>query len=266
MLFLWCLLGGLICLFAPPRMTGRLQLAYLYVFHWPLKTGRSITLASRTAPTAATAGADYEQLRAERQRLGNQLANLQAQLKEAHKQIDELARLHVVPQWQRMAFQPADITVTNQSQTVLFINRGADDGIAVGQFVLGGQFSQGDYSVIGTVSDVVSQKAKVTLITDPTSKVGVTIGASDVARVMEGRRGGGGTIPLVPTTHTVRPGDKVLARKVPGLLDVPIVTAEVTQCRRDAENPSLWEITVQPVCDIAYLKTVAVIVSAPQAR
>ena len=94
------------------------------------------------------------------------------------------------------------------------------DGIAVDQFVLA------DNSIIGTVSDAGAQIAKIKLITDPASKIPVHIGTADVAGVMEGRGGNIAKIPLVSAaTYTVRQGDLVYAKKTPGLLDVPIVTA-----------------------------------------
>ena len=57
MLFTWCLLGGLICLFAPPSLTSKLQLAYTYAFSWPLQAGHSLSLASGTLSPLREAGA-----------------------------------------------------------------------------------------------------------------------------------------------------------------------------------------------------------------
>jgi hypothetical protein len=259
MVFVWCLLGGLICFFAPPSLTGKLQLAYVDVFSWPLGGDRGFSLAAEGVPALqAINRAGDEEPATEHQRLENHIDNLEAQLREAHGQIDHLGRLRAVPQWDRMGFLLADVTIPSQTRDVLFINRGREDGVAVGQYVLG------DMSVIGTISDVLAQSARVKLITDPTSKLPVTVGESDLARIMEGRPGNTAKIPLVPATHKVRQGDKVYARKVPGLLDAPIVAARITLCRKDPDDPSLLEIAVQPVCDIAVLTSVAVIVPAPQ--
>jgi hypothetical protein len=51
---------------------------------------------------------------------------------------------------------------------------------------------------------------------------------------------------------------------MPGLLDAPIVAAQVKEFRNDPENPSLLDITVRPACDISTLTNVTVIVSSPQ--
>jgi cell shape-determining protein MreC len=256
MLFTWFLLGGLICLFAPASLTGKLKLAYNYVFSWPLD---NLSLTSGAmAPLNAVDNTRKQETADEQQRLENHIANLQAQVRDAQDQIAQLQRLRAVPQWDRMSFVLADVTRTSQTQDVLFINRGRKDHIAVGQYVLG------DMSVIGTISDVWAQRAVVKLITERNSKIPATIGESDLARVMKGQSGNTGKIRLVSAEHTVRVGDKVYARKVPGLLDVSIIAAKVAQCGRDPEDPSMLDITIQPVCDIANLTRVAVIVPAPQ--
>ena len=251
MLFIWFTLGGLIFLFTP-SLTGTLQLAYARLFAWPLEASRGLTLAARPVSHVDPVGsADCEKLVVLNKRLQNHVANLQAQLNEARKQIDALARLRALPQWDRTGFLLADVIAAPDA---MFINRGRDDGVAVEQFVLG------DLSVIGTVSDVSPHKARIKLITDPTSRIPVRIGQLEVPAVMQGRK-----IPLVPATHTVRKDDLVYAR-APGRLDGPMVAAKVVQCHRDVENPLLWDITVEPVCDIATLEDVAVVVPAARAK
>jgi len=195
---------------------------------------------------------------AEQQRLENDIANLQAEVRDAQDQIAYLQGLRVVAQRDRMAFVLADVARTGRSQDILFINRGSKDHIAVGQYVLG------DRSVIGTISDVWAQRAVVRLITDRNSNIPVTVGESEVPRLMKGQSGNIGKIGLVSTDHAVRIGDKVYARKVPGLLDVSFVVGRVTQCGKDSKDPSVLDITVQPVCDIVGLTRVAVAVPAPQ--
>jgi len=256
MLFTWFMLGGLICLFAPPRLTGTLQLAYTRLFAWPLAAGRNLTLVHGPVATIEP-GSDtnVRELRRINTRLRNHVANLQARLAEAKEQIDELSQWRSQPQWRRMRFLPAGvIALTDQAQNALFINRGQDDGLVAGQFVMG------DNSIIGTVSHVMAHQAKVRLITDPTSRIPVQIGQSDIRGVMQGRK-----IPLVQTKHAVRAGDIVCARTSPGLLEAPVVTATVSQVDRDAENPLFWDITVEPACEMAGLETVAVMVLTSQA-
>ncbi len=148
------------------------------------------------------------------------------------------------------------ITVTvDESRGELIINRGQIDGLAKDQFVLG------DNSIIGTISEVSSRTAQVKLVTDSTSKIAVKI--AGVGRVMQGN-GNTARVPLLPIKYKVKTGDIVLANKKPGFLDVPLIAGRVAQCKRDDENPSLWDITVKPVCDIERLNDVAVIIMNPQ--
>ena len=96
--------------------------------------------------------------------------------------------------------------------------------------------------------------AKVKLITDPASKVPVEIGPKRIQGLMQGHK-----IGLVRATHSIKKGDQVMIRRAPGYLDVAVVTAEVTECKPAREDPLLLNITVAPVCDIANLIDVAVI-------
>jgi hypothetical protein len=258
-LFIWCLVGGLIVMISPASLTNKLQLAYTYAFHWPLAAGRSLSLATGTvSPLRSVGDQDAGRATAEHQRLINTIDDLKGQLADARQQIEQLGHFRAVPQWERMSSLLADITVTGQTQDILFINRGRQDGVAVGQYVMG------DMSVIGTIASVSTKTAKVRLLTDPASKIPVTLGESDLARFMEGRPGNVAKVPLVPTSHSVAKGTRVYAKKMPGLLDAPIVAAQVTQCRTDPENPSLLDITVEPACDVSALTSVTVIVSSPQ--
>ena len=259
MLFTWCLLGGLIIMFSPASLTNQLQLAYTHVFRWPLAAGQGISRARGVIPSLGVVNdAATGETTTERQRLINTIDDLKAQLAEARQEIERLGHFRAVPQWERMSFLLAEIRVNRQSQDVLFINRGQQDGVAVGQYVMG------DMSIIGTISGVLAKSATVKLITDPTSKIPVTLGESDLARVMEGRPGNVAKVPLVPASHPVTEGTKVYAKKMPGLLDAPIVVAQVNKRRVDPENPSLLDIIVQPACDISTLTSVTVIVSSPQ--
>lgn len=254
MLFMYCMLGGLIFLFCPPRITGKLQLAYARLFTWPLAKGRSLTLISRPAAAPKDSDiTDYKDLHTENRRLKNDLANMKAQLQEARGEIDRLARVRTVPEWESMQFLPATIvTSTGRSRTELIINRGQDEGVTEGCYVMGAA----DHSIIGKVSNVSPHVAKVKLITDPTSVIPVEIGDSGVQGLMEGNK-----IRLVPAKHAIRPGDPVKARKMPGFLDVGVITAEVAQCK-PADDPLLLDITIQPVSDITNLMRVFVVTSS----
>lgn len=258
MYFTWGVLIGLIFLFTPKSLTGRLQLLYAQVFRWPLEAGRGLTLAARTT-NPETAKADrnsYEQLLAEKQRLEIDRANLQAKLREACQKINNLAQLRNQPGWENMGLLSAHVLVpASQTQDQLTINQGRKDGVTAGQFVAG---PAGD--IIGTVAVVLPEVAKVRLITDPASKIPVYIGDPNVRGILQGCGNGLARIPPTASTHKVRVNDRVYVEKKPGVLDVPIVTAQVVACKPDPEHPVVPDVTVRPVSDVANLSEVVVLV------
>jgi rod shape-determining protein MreC len=253
MLFTWFMLIGLILLFAPQNMTNDLQFTFARVFRWPLTVGKNISLYARfkQVPPELDGKTQYE----------NYIANLQEQLREKHEEVVELAglreRLHPL---ENAGLIVADVirASINTTKGELTINRGSDDNIAEGQFVLG------DNSIIGTISDVSQRTARIKLFTDPASRVAVRIGQLDIDRLMLGCGNNLAKIRLLPTKHKVAVGDKVFAQKKPGLLDAAMIIGIVAQCKKDDRNPSLWDITVRPVCDIERLNTVTVIVMNPK--
>ena len=243
------MLGGFILLFTPKSVTNKFQFAFARTFGWPLGKGRSISLAADTqSATDNVSRKEYDEL-------GNHLANVTEKLKQAQKDIERLSGLRTKYAWERMNFILADIiTVSEGTQNELIINRGAEDSIANNQFVLGGN------SIIGTISGVSASSAKVKLFTDPTSKIPVKIEQSDVMRIMQGTGENSAKILLLQINQKVKKGNIVLADKKPGLLDVPMIIGKIAECKRDEKSPSLWDITVEPVCDVQRLDYVAVIV------
>ncbi|MHC4083748.1 MAG: rod shape-determining protein MreC [Planctomycetota bacterium] len=254
MLFTWFMLTGLILLFAPQNLTNDLQFTFARIFRWPLTVGKNISLyATRQPPTDANFDrkSEYE----------NHIANLQEQLRRQQEELIEAKgvrdRLHAL---ENAGFIMADVIMPsiNEKISELTINRGQNDGLVKGLFVLGNN------SIIGTISDVSPLNAKVTLFTDPASRIAVRIGNLNIDRLMEGAGKDEAKIRLLPTKHKIRVGDKVLAKKKPGFLDASMIIGVVARCERDDRNPSMWDITVKPVCDIERLSSITVIIMNPQ--
>jgi hypothetical protein len=249
MLFAYFMLGGLIFLFTPARVTSRLQLVYANVFRVPLSAGRTVTLASTPPETDADVLARNTEL------LRNDIANLQVMLREIRAENKQLRGLRESLKSDRIGLLVAGVTVVNPAQTELIINRGQEDDVVVGQFVV----ALSDRSLVGQVSQVLPHAAMVQLISNPASKIPVEIGLSGIHGLMEGRGGGIAKIPLVSTRRAVAPQDPVYVRRQ-AHLDVPVIAGRVTECGKDPDNPLLRDITVRATCDIATLQEVAVIV------
>ena len=254
MLFTWFMLAGFIFLFAPQNLTNKFQFAFARIFCWPLSIGRSISLSAHTqqSPTDVVIRSRYNKLR-------NQLANITQWLHQERQNVEKLSGLRSRSIWKGVNFVLADvITFLDRPNSKLIINRGENDGLAKGQFVLS------NYGIIGTISDVDSRIAQVRLVTDPGSKIAVRIAELNVGAIMEGNGNNATKVQLLSRKHKIKIGDVVCARKKPGFLDIPMIIGTVVQCKEDNENPLLWDITVRPTCDIEKLNSVAVIVMNPQ--
>ncbi|MEN6576996.1 MAG: rod shape-determining protein MreC [Phycisphaerales bacterium] len=268
MLFTWGTLLGLIFLFAVPQQAcSRLQLTYASVFRWPLAWGRSATLAARSPVSmSGVASREYEELLSNHRQLQNKMANLQAALQDVQRRNEQLAKLREKPGWENIELRQARIlTMADATQTQLFINRGSEDNVANGQFAvnLSDRGDAEESSVIGTVSDVAAGTAKIRLITDKDSRVFVSIANLTARGTMTGQGDGTARISMIQREHKVSKGDPVYTEKQPGL-DVPVITARVVSTQVDRDNPFFWDIRVEPVCDVAALSEVAVVVSTPR--
>ncbi len=264
MLFASGMLVGLVFLFLVPReAAGRLQLTYAHLFRWPLTLGGRVAfLTQTTAQTPYVSPQEHADLLRAYRQLRNESANLRAELREVHQQLELLTKLQAKPGLSHMQTIPAKVYM--QVQDELTISQGRDSGVAIGQYVLTlTEARRDDQCVIGVVSAVDAKGAKVRLITDPTSRLPVRVAKLDVPMVMKGRGDGTATIPLVPTQRTIRAGDAVYAQAQRGLLDGPLIAAEVVQCKMDPKNPQVWDITVRPACDLTALTDVVVLRPVP---
>jgi cell shape-determining protein MreC len=259
LLFACGLLVGLIFLFLVPReAAGRLQLAYAHVFRWPLSMGRGVVRAQATTPTRSVSPQEYENLLRVCQQLRNKAANVEEQLQKATRQIELLTKLKAKPGLENMQTIPAKVDA--QVQDEMTISQGRKSGVAVGQYVLSlTEAPLNEQCVIGIVSAVSAKGAKVKLFTDRDSHIPVNIAGLNVGKFLDGRGDGTAKITKVPREHAIHAGDVVYALAKRGLLDVPVIVAEIAQCKRDADFPNMWDITARPVCNLAALSDVVVL-------
>lgn len=199
--------------------------------------------------------------------LHNRLANVTEWLRQEREKVERLSGLRNRPAWKGVNFVLADVVVASADGTrrELTINRGLEDGLAMGQYVLS------DESVVGTVCAVDARTARIRLITDAESKMAVKIeapsgvphGRSNSDRFMQGDGDRSAKVLLVPTSQKVEAGALVYAQKKPAFLGTPVIVGSVSECTANKENPLLWDITVQPACNIEHLTDVAVVVMNP---
>lgn len=252
MLFTWLTLASGILLLTPESLTGKFQLTFARLFDMPLSLGRSIcSAATREHPSEDLASNKrYVKLR-------NHLANTMEQLKQQHRKVETLSGLRDRFAWQGVRFVLADAVVASQgSEHHLIINRGSDEGLAVGQFVLS------DNSMIGTVCDTGERTARVRLVNDPKSRIAATI--SGIGTVLSGDGKGGLRPGMLSMKHEIKVDDPVYAMKKPGLLNAPVIVGTVASCGKDSANPLLWDVEIKPACNLETIYQVSVVVANPQ--
>ena len=259
-LFASLLLAAFVLLFAPRSLTSKVQFAFVRVFGWPLGLGTDISL-SLSGVMASAQGSPTEVVSREQyDTLHNRLANVTEWLRQEREKVEKLSGLRNRPAWKGVNFVVADVVVADGSAShrELTINRGAEDGVALDQYVLA------DESVVGTVCAVDGRTARIRLITDAESKLAVKIEGSKSDRFMQGDGNRSARVLLVPTSQKVETGTLVYAQKNPAFLGTPVIVGTVTECAASKENPLLWDIIVTPACDIEHLTDVAVVVMNPR--
>lgn len=253
MLFTWFMLAGLIFLFAPQGLTNKFQFTFARIFRWPLGISRNIALYAQTrqSPKDVVSRREYN-------RLQNHLANVLEQRDQELQKVEVLSKLRYKHGLQDAKFVLADVirAFIDGSHGEFIINRGKNDGLAEGQFVLG--FN----SIIGTVSDAGPHIARIKLIVDPTSKIEVKI--ADTDRVMQGNGSNSAKLKFFPAEKKIEIGDYVYTCKKPGFLNYPMIIARVAEIEPDEDNPLSRNITVEPACRLERLSNVAVIIMNPQ--
>ncbi|MHC4758312.1 MAG: rod shape-determining protein MreC [Planctomycetota bacterium] len=244
-------LTGLIILCLPQSMTSKLQFAFVRFFRAPLNFCNKITYPKPKNENTTNILNPYRYVR-----LRNHLANNIQLLHEQRQQLTHLNEVSNRYAWNGANFVLADIITfsIDYQRADVIINRGKNDGLASEQYVLG------DYCVIGTIARLDDRTAYVRLVTDPASKLPVTIGQSDISALLEGIGNNQARIKLLPTEYNIKAGDIIYARKTPGFLDASIIVGSITECFRSQANPLVWDIKAIPACDVKTLENVTVVV------
>jgi len=250
------LLASLILLLLPSRLTNQFHFGFFRLF------GDLLNLGSTSDITYLNTNVDLSGYvkRSEYDRLQNAYANLYADILEEHTKLEKLAQLRVgLPRPGTGLVLAEVINASMGYHHKIIINKGTDDGILPGQYVMGNN------SIIGTVSEnLTSGTAQITLSTDADHRMLVEIAANSENAFIRGLMQGTGkkdcAVSMISREYKISNGDAVYAAKKPGYLDTPRIIGRVIKCEPDDKNPLLWDIKVEPVYKIDELERVAVIV------
>jgi cell shape-determining protein MreC len=250
-LFVGLLLTGFILLLIPQNITSKLNFAFIDIFRFFLNIGSSAAYQPKPQNDSALSVS-----RQEYNRLQAAYDNVEAQLLEQKKQIEQLARVRMTEPDPATGLVLAK--VVNRRKNEFIIDRGIADNLKEGQYVIG------DNAVIGCVEQVSTNISSVKLISSSACKIHIKISAPDVNSYFNGTMAGddkeSAKILNVPKKYKVREGYNVYAAPKSGVLAGPRIVGRVSRCVTDETNPLLWDITVKPACDFDCLTDVAVIV------
>jgi len=230
----------------------------------PLQQGTHAVL--RPIGDFLTGAIDYGSLRAENQRLRDQVAALQNQ---AVQSASEQAAAQQVLGQQNLPFlagRPAvTVEVINNGssnyESSLTVDKGTASGLAVGQPVVAAG------GLVGTVSSAGAHRATILLLSDPTFSVGVRLPGSNVGNAQGAGRGQPLRVTVVTTNlaaPTVKKGDVMLTsgldtEKFPPYIPVGRVASVVTP-----PGSSEPDITLSPLVDLTQLTYLQVVLWSPQ--
>jgi len=252
-LFISLVLLGFIFLLIPQNITSRLNFAFVGIFRFFLNIGPSTAYYE---PAENSKTSPYFVPRHEYNKLWVAFTNLEAQILEQKKQIEELGKVRMTEPDPATGLVLAKIV--NRRKQEFIINKGTADGLANGQYVLG------DNAVIGWIEQASADISSVRLITSSACKLGVKISAPEADVYFNGTMAGddktGAKILNVPKKYNIKEDYYVYAAPKAGFLQSPRIIGRVSRCVVDRSNPVLWEIGVEPAYNFDKLTDVAVIV------
>jgi rod shape-determining protein MreC len=136
----------------------------------------------------------------------------------------------------------------------VIINIGSNDGILPGMPVVT------DRGLIGQVSAVIAEAARVELITDAASVVNVSLPASETEAVLVGSVTGDLSLEMIPQNAAVQSGDVVLTSGLGGGYPANLLVGQVVSVRK-LDYELFQQASIQPNVDFAQLQFVLVIVN-----
>lgn len=201
---------------------------------------------------------DVASLRQRNAELESENAALRTQVIELSERASLVDRLAALVDYSRAnpesRYVAADVIGRDPSPFLhyVIINRGSNDGLQRGMPVITEQ------GLVGRVDAVISDAARIQLITDPLSAINVRLQNSDVEAILRGSVTGDLSLELIPQDVTIEEGDLVLTSGLGGGYPTDLIIGQVTNIRK-READLFQQASVQPVVDFSRLSIVLVI-------
>jgi rod shape-determining protein MreC len=185
-------------------------------------------------------------------------ARMQAQIVELQQQLVEYEILSALLEFARAnpehQYIGASVIGRDPSPFLnyIIINRGSDDGIKRGMPVVT------QNGLAGRIVQVTASGARVSLLTDPITKINVRIEPSRSVAVLTGSITGDITLEQIPQEADISPGNLILTSGLGGNYPQNIIIGQITSVR-SRENALFQSASVQPVTDFDNISIVLVI-------
>ena len=205
-----------------------------------------------------SASQDIREIRQQNTEFEAENARMQAQIVELQQQLVEYEILSALLEFARAnpehLYIGAAVIGRDPSPFLnyIIINRGSDDGLKRGMPVVT------QNGLAGRIVQVTASGARVSLVTDPVTKINVRIEPSRSAAVLSGSVTGDITLVQIPQDADVNPGNLILTSGLGGIYPANIIVGQVTSVR-SFENALFQSASVQPVTDFSDLTIVLVI-------
>ena len=170
----------------------------------------------------------YDQIVQQNEQLRRELQQMKAwkeaalQLEQENARLLDLNNVRLDP---RLTFVTGVVTADSGSpfrQSVL-LNVGARDGIVDGWATMDG------IGLVGRISGVGDNTARVILLTDTTSRIPITIQPSDQRAMMSGDNTAAPTVEFLENPEQVRPGDRVISSGDGGVFPAGILIGQIAE-------------------------------------
>lgn len=271
---------SVIFILLPEHVTERLDHFLAWTISPLSNGGRGVTMAiseqfQRTSPDTVSQQ-DYQETMDRARRLENKIVNLAQELRYQQEWNKKLYGFNDQLQRARANYIPADIIAsgTGTGRHIEYLNRGSVDGVKKGQIVLGAYRSSDKSSldvyqmcVVGKISSVESQTAKLQLLNDPGFSLSAFIQPYHERKeqwrahgIVQGSGMGEILVKRIEIKGSdVQVRDAVLAHSDPVTLPVETILGTIASYRIDDENPVMWHIQVEPSLKLHNLKEVVIL-------
>ena len=201
---------------------------------------------------------DVASLRQSNTELQAEVARLQTQVIDLQQQVTETNILSALVDFARAnpeySYKAASVIGRDPSPFLRYviINIGSNEGILPGMPVVT------DKGLVGRVVAVISEAARIQLVTDAASAVNIRLQASNTEAMLVGSVTGDVSLDMIPQDAAIQVGDVVLTSGLGGNYPANILVGQVVSVRK-LESELFQQAAIQPNVDFNRLQFVLII-------